>query len=347
MVGSPVGPETVFYAEGCGAFWATTYRTGHYSSAIVLRESATGKVLLCARSGLGGTWNVCASNNEAIVTVAATRRRKYGKARFKLTVYPAFHSEPAIKVKPDAADPRRITLWAVTGRRCKAQEGEVMATAVYSSYTGSSDGAVWRSLSSVSSNASSGGASSRRSAGSARGTSTRGGSPVPSPLRPSPVGDTLWEAAEEITAAEDAPAAKGCPAVRQEGAGAAAAAAEEAAEAEAVEDAYAAFAPHTPTKTPRAAAREAARSAAALATARAGVAADAAPGDCSFGMHAKANAPLVCCLLAIHRSLLAPRSLAVSFEGLEKLQQQQLEQQRQLDEQLHGEQRLPGSPGQA
>lgn len=245
-------------------------------------------------------------------------------------------------MKPDAADPRRITLWAVTGRRCKAQEGEVMATAVYSSYTSSSDGAVWRSLSSVSSNASSGGASSRRSAG------TRGGSPLPSPLRPSPAGGTLWEAAEEITAAEDAPAAKGRSAVRQEGAGAAAAAAEEAAEAEAAEDAYAALAPHTPTKTPRAAAKEAARSAAALATARAGVAADAAPGDCSFGMHAKANAPLVCCLLAIHRSLLAPRSLAVSFEGLEKLQQQQqLEKQRQLDEQLHVEQRLPGPPGQA
>lgn len=60
---------------------ATTYRTGRYSSAIVLRESGTGKVLLCARSALGGTWNVCASNNEAIVTVVATKRRKYGAHR--------------------------------------------------------------------------------------------------------------------------------------------------------------------------------------------------------------------------------------------------------------------------
>lgn len=44
----------------------------------MLRESGTGKVLLCARSALGGTWNVCASNDEAIVTVVATKRRKYG-----------------------------------------------------------------------------------------------------------------------------------------------------------------------------------------------------------------------------------------------------------------------------
>ncbi|KAL4436701.1 hypothetical protein ABPG75_003840 [Micractinium tetrahymenae] len=330
MVGSPAGPETVFCdAEGISAFWATTYRTGRYSSAVVLRESGTGKVLLSARAALGGSWDVRAGNGEAIVKVVATRRWKYGKARYKLTVYPAFHSEPAIKLKPDAADPACITLWAVSGRRQKAQEGEVMARAVYRSYDAGSDGAVWRGLS-FSSSASSGGASSRRGSSGRSCGRLRGGSPPPSPPRPAPVGDTLWEAAEEITAADDAAAGADTSGALGDRVPAAVAATAEAAEAEAAEAEAAALAPPTPTKPPRAAAaREAARSAAALATARAGVAADAAPGDCSFSLHAKANAPLVCCLLAIHRSLLAPRSLAVSFDGLEKLQQQ-LEQQQGL-----------------
>lgn len=82
---------------------ATTYRTGNYSSAIVLRESATGKVLLCARSGLGGTWNVCASNNEAIVTVAATRRRKYGAGgtlRHRPHTGVSFRWKPRLRLSP-------------------------------------------------------------------------------------------------------------------------------------------------------------------------------------------------------------------------------------------------------
>lgn len=285
MAEAPDGSETIFCdTEGWVAMWATSQRRGRFARSIILREGGTGKVLLHARSSnvcrRHLRWDVRASNGELIVTAQAVRRRKYGEAGYKLHVCAAYHTSPAIKLKPDLDDPgrTRLVMWAVEDGTQKAEEGAEMCAATYSSYAGGS-GARW----------------SRVRSGLGSGGRRRGGAASPSPS-PSPSslsrdggeGSSLPPSPPAEAAAEAAAGAACTEIEEDEPVGGAAAAAADAGKAAAGGTA-ASTAPAAPL---------------AAAVAAAAVAGRRGPGECHVTLHTRANMPLVCCVLAIHRWLL-------------------------------------------